>query len=234
MKGEILEWLASGCNLDRGVELLEQYSKNKLLVRLVKASPTNSRSLVIRELSILADIDASDINKVAPGAIKLAQNKNSTQKKYPNFRDEFPFLNEPSCPMELRALVTDKFSSFYRYRELHAHLFNCTSAQECAQTSEGIIENYLENRAIYAELDYYKKHKTVLGKHPIFRHFNKMKDLRKLGIKDLVIKQLQLEHNIWRIESEMEKKDKPHLEAERRRRLEEKKAELSEVGRLLG
>ena len=234
MKGEILEWLASGCNIDQGVKLLERYSKNRLLVRLVKTSPAKSLHLVIRELSILAEVIASDVNKFASNANKLTLYVNSKPKKYPNFRAEFPFLIEPGCPMELRALVTDKFSSYFRYRELHAHLSDCTTAQECAQTSGEIIENYLENRAIYAELDYYKNHKTVLGKHPIFRHFNRMNGLRKLGIKDLVIKQLQLEHNIWRIESELAKKDRPRLEPERRRRLEEKKSELLEVERLLG
>lgn len=234
MKNEILEWLTTGCNIDQGVKLLESYSKNKLLVRLVKTSPAKSLNLVIKELSSIAGIVAPNANKVASDANKSTPAANSSKKRYPNFRAEFPFLNEPSCPMELRALVTDKFSSYFKYRDLHAKLVDCSNSQECAQVSGEIIESYLDNRAIYAELDYYKKHKTILGKHPIFRHFNKMKDLRKLGIKDLVKKQIQLEHNVWRIESELIKKDKPHLEGERRRRLEEKKAELSEVERLLG
>lgn len=234
MKSEILEWLTTGCNIDKGVKLLELYSKNRLLVRLVKTSPAKSLHLVIKELSKLADADPSNVNKFAYDANKVAPNANQKEKRYPNFREEFPFLNEPSCPMELRALVTDKFSSYFRYRELHARLTDCTNAQECAQICGEIIESYLDNRSIYAELDYYKRHKTVLGKHPIFKHFNRMKDLRKLGIKDLVRKQLQLEHNIWRIESELTKKDKPHLDGERRRRIEEKRAELSEVERLLG
>lgn len=234
MKDEILEWLISGCNIDQGVKLLESYSKNRLLVRLVKTNPAKSLNLVIKELSSIAGIVASNANKIASDANNLTLNVNFKPKKYPNFRQEFPFLNEPGCPMELRALVTDKFSSYFRYRELHARLTDCLNTQECAELCGEIIENYLENRAIYAELDYYKKHKTILGKHPIFKHFNRMKDLRKLGIKELVKKQIQLEHNIWRIESELTKKDKPHLDGERRRRLDEKKAELSEVERLLG
>lgn len=225
MKEAILSWLGAGCNIDDGVGLLETYSQNSLLVRMVRTNPSRSLKLIIRELSRLAGISASDVTHPAA--------ESSSQSKTANFRNEFPFLQYPACPLELKALVTDKFSSFYRYRDLHAQLFDCTNVQECADTARTLIENYQENRLIYAELDYYKEHKTVLGKHPIFRHFNKMKNLRKLNIKDLVRKQLQLEHNIWRIESELKKKDKPHLEAERRRRLEEKKAELAEVERLL-
>jgi hypothetical protein len=142
-------------------------------------------------------------------------------------------LNHPDCPVELKALVTDKFSSYYLYRELHKQLFDCTNIQECAGVTGSLIENYLENRAIYAELDFYRQHKTLLGKHPIFKHFVKMKELRKKPIKELVKRQRQLEHAIWRIQSEIKKGDKPHLDSDRRERLREKEAELAEVNRLL-
>lgn len=192
---------------------------------MVKTSPTKSLPLIMKELSKLAGVGASDVNS-----------HTSTTKKTSNiisFRDEFPFLNRPDCPMELKALVTDKFTSFYRYRDLHKQLWDCSNAQECANLSADIIESYLENRSIYAELDYYKKHRSVLGKHPIFKHYHKMSGLRQMGIKDLVKLQIKLEHNIWRIESEIKKNDKPYLQADRHLRLHQKQSELAEVNRLL-
>lgn len=223
MKESILNWLSTGCLFEPGVLLLETYSKNRILVRLVKANPSKNLDLILRELTKLAGITSSDVS------ITVVTDK----PKSANFRSEFPFLQDASCPLELRALVTDKFSSYYRYRELHASLVDCVTSSQCADVSRSIIDNYQENRAIFQELDYYKKHKVVLGKHPIFRHFNKMKDLRKLGVKDLVKKQIKVEHNIWRIQSEMKKSDKLHLNSERARRLEEKRTELAEIQRLL-
>lgn len=228
MKQEILQWFGSGCAVDVGVRLLELYSQNKILIRMVKLDPRKNLDLMVRELSKLANIAPEDLHQPGP-----TTTKSTRPSSVPSFREEFPFLTSPDCPMELKALVTDKFSSYYRYRELHKKLADCTTPIECADLSREIIGNYLENRAIYAELDYYKRHRTVLGKHPIFKHFHKVAELRKLNIKELVIKQQQIEHNIWRIESEIRKNDKPHLVAERQLRLEQKKAELAEVNRLL-
>jgi hypothetical protein len=193
---------------------------------MVKANPAKNLQRMIKELSSIAN--------VTPVVSCLPSDPLTVRSSVKGLREEFPFLKEPGCPLELRALVTDKFSSYYRYRELHAGLKDCENATQCADACRSLIDNYQENRAIYAELDYYQKHKVVLGKHPIFRHFNKMRGLRKLTTKELVRKQLQLEHNIWRIESEIKKKDKPHLETERRVRLNHKQAELAEVNRLLG
>lgn len=227
MKKEILKWFASGCDIEEGIRLLGLYSKNKNLVRMVKLNPGKSLEWMVRELSRLADINQDD----------LRHDEQATPlRSLPvrSFRDEFPFLNSPECPMELKALVTDKFSTYYRYRDLHGTLENCTSLSECADHSRDIIDSYLENRSIWAELDYYKQHHSILGKHPIFKHFHKVAALRRLSIKDLVLQLQKLQHNIWRIESEIEKGDKPHLLGERQSRLEQKKAELAEVNRLLG
>ena len=195
---------------------------------MVRITPSKNLEWMVRELSRLADISPDD----------LRQDGQATAVKKPlpvrSFRDEFPFLSRPDCPMELKALVMDKFSSYYRYRDLHSKLPSCTSLGECAELSRDIIDSYLENRAIFAELDYYKQNHTILGKHPIFKHFHKVAALRKLSIKELVLQQQKLEHNLWRIESEIKKNDKPHLNSERMGRLEQKRAELSEVNRLLG
>lgn len=195
---------------------------------MVKLTPDKNLDLIVRELSKLAKISSDDLHQPEP-----TTTKSTRPSPVRSFRDEFPFLAQSDCPMELKALVTDKFSSYYRYRDLHSQLADCTSVVECANLSRDIIDSYLENRAIYAELEYYKQHRTILGKHPIFKHFHKMAVLRKMSIKDLVIKQQQIEHNIWRIESEIKKKDKPHLESERLARIEQKRAELAEVNRIL-
>lgn len=223
MKEEIQSWLNSGADAFSGILLLDKYCPDQIFVRLMKLNPTKNRSRIIRKLADLANLDYE---------IKPKKAKRETSPRTP-FREEFPFLASPGCPIELKALVTDKFSSFYRYRDLHEKLFDCTSAEECADVAAALMDNYHENRMIYMELEYYKKHGSLLGKHPVFDHYRKMKALQQLSIKELVLKQGKLQHNIWRIESEIKKGDKPHLLENRERRLQEKKAELAEVDRLL-
>ncbi|MDD2299343.1 MAG: hypothetical protein PHQ67_01485 [Fermentimonas sp.] len=223
MREEIRNWLDSSQDPYSGINLLEKFCPDKIFIRLMKINPNKNRSRIVKKLAEIANLDFSEIK---PSAKRSA-------KKGKSFREEFPFLSSPVCPIELKALVTDKFSSFYAYRDLHEKLFDCTTAEECADTAAKLLDNYHENRMIYAELTYFKKHNSLLGKHPVFSHYRKLKEIQSLSIKELVIKQRQLQHNIWRIESEIKKGDKPHLLEERTRRLEGKKIELAEVDRLL-
>jgi hypothetical protein len=73
----------------------------------------------------------------------------------------------------------------------------------------------------------------LLGLHPIFKTLNKLNDLRQLNVIQLIKKQQSIEHNIWRIKSELCKGDKPHLNKTRNERLQEKNIELNEINRLI-
>jgi uncharacterized protein YdcH (DUF465 family) len=225
MYNEVLKWLQSGANTELGIKLLEKYSTNTLLIRLVKANPVKNGKLLKDSLCKLA------------GVVDVKTDGRPSQQPDPvprdTFRQEFTFLENPDCPYELKALVTDKFSSYHRYRKLHAELFDCTSLEQCGQIARDLLFSYRENREIYAELNYYKQHKTILGKHPIFKHFHRLKELKGMSLRELIKKEEKLQHNIWRIESEIAKGDKPALLDERQQRLELKKNELSEVKRLL-
>jgi len=152
-----------------------------------------------------------------------------------SFRNEFPFLSKPECPPELKALAADKISCWERYTEAHKQLFDCSTLEECQQVAHALVENYKENRLIYEELRHYQETGSILGKHRIWRHYEKYKSLRGKNVIELVkLHEKTLPHRIWRIESEIKKGDKPHLKGERVKRLNEVKAELAEVKRLLG
>lgn len=216
---DILTWLDSGCDIRESIILLEKYSVNKMLIRLAKSNPKANKDRVKAELRRIAGIKE-----------KPKRQKRSAEV---SFRAEFSFLTQSDCPLELKALVTDKFSSFYTYKDLHAQLFDCANEEECTNVASNLLANFKENRLIFTELEYYKKHKTVLGKHPIFKHLNNLKTLRQLPVKELVLKAQRLEHNIWRIKSNLNKNEQPYLKEERLRRLAEKESELAEVKRLL-
>lgn len=226
MRKEIQSWFEEGCELKTGLATLIKYGSIHVQ-RIVQINPEQNKHILVYHLARIAGIDVK--NKI-PTPVAQNSQENTRLK----FRDEFPFLTSPNCPIELKALITDKFSSFYAYRQLHIELRNCVTLDKCAQVSKSLLENYTENKLIYAELDYYKQHGVILGKHPIFKHYERMNTLRKLSIKELVRKQTQLQHNIWRIQDEIKKGDKPHLDADRTSRMNNRIQELNEVNKLLG
>lgn len=135
--------------------------------------------------------------------------------------------------MELEALASRKFNKYHAYVRLHAQLRDCTSLQQCADISRELIDNYIENRMIWQELNYYKEHHALLGKHPAFAEFRRRSELLQLPVKELVRRQRQVESNIWRVKSEIAKGDKPHLNPIRNERLVGYEKELADINRLL-
>lgn len=221
MREAVQKWIDAGADPVQGIALLERVGAKPFTIRLLKANTKSNAQKIKDELCRL-----TGNSQTAPLKAKSVERQ--------SFREEFPFLNLPSCPIELQALVTRKFTSHGIYTREHAMLTDCTSLNECASRAKLVVDNFKENRAIFAELDYYKKHNALLGKHPIFKHFRKIALLREMSVKELVKLQTKLKHNIWRIESEIKKGDKKHLDAERQEQLNQKLAELAEINRLLG
>lgn len=226
MREKVITWLQNGANAQEGVQLMEQAAASPLTLRLIRANPPANKRFMVRFLCAKFAIeDNYTLNWQAPEIVFKPRTK--------AFREEFPFLNEASCPVELEALASRKFGRYHAYVELHKKLRDCTSLEECARASKELIDSYLENRMIWEELNYYHKNKRVLGKHPIFREFASRKELLTLSVKELIFRQQKTENNIWRVRSELKKGDKPHLDIERNARLASYEAELSEVKRLL-
>jgi hypothetical protein len=141
-------------------------------------------------------------------------------------------LNDPGTPPELEALVTRKFTCYYQYKQLHKKLFSATN-DECTEVAAELIDAYIENRVIYDELEYYRVSGKVLGKHPIFRQFTRNKEINSMSAKELCHEQKKLINNIWRVNNEMKKEDKPHLYAARKVKLEQYERDLALINKLL-
>lgn len=167
----------------------------------------------------------------ARAGIEKEQEQNATPRR--RFRDDFPFLRDPDCPPELKILAADKITAHERYIQAHDHLFDCTTLDECYQTARAAIENFQENRSIFAELDYYREHHAILGKHRIFDHLRQLRKLRGLNIVALLAEQRRLRLAIWRINDEIRKGTKPHLLTQREQRRLQKEDLLREVDNLI-
>ena len=158
----------------------------------------------------------------------------SPMQKTPRLRDRWPFLNEPDCPVELQALITRRITRYHEYSNLYPQLREAQSLTELSALCGKLLDAYLDNQAIFRELEYYQKNRRVLGRHPLFRHFSQLYKLRSMSVRDLLREQQKTRDNIWRVNSELRKGDKPHLEQKRRAKLQEYELKLQEISKLLG
>lgn len=217
MIDSLQRWLQSGAEVREGLRLLTLYAPNKHLHKLVELRPDVYQPLLVKTLSALLPKTTS--RPVATPRL--------------SFRQQWSFLNNEDCPNELKILAADKITAYGNYVSAHLELFDCVDTQECFAVAKKVVENFIENRKIFSELTYYKEHKSVLGKHPIFNEINRLNGLRRLSVVELFRRKENLEESIWRIRNEINKGDKPHLQTSRESRLKKKQRELSEVNRII-
>lgn len=113
----------------------------------------------------LTDEQEEAIAVLAPKYAEIPE----TQKKVIRFREQYPFLRNEDCPDELKIMVADMFSAYDNYREAYELLSPENPDAENFEAAQAVVENYLENRAMWAELDFYKENNALLGEHPIFK-----------------------------------------------------------------
>ena len=124
-------------------------------------------------------------------------------------------------------------SAHDNYVQGHAALFTAATEKDLHQASVTTVENYLENRKIWAELQYYKEKGTILGKHPIFNRLRRIDEIRSMKIIDMVHLKYRLENNLVRNRAAL-KSHPDHPETmNRRNRIAEMETELAEVNRQL-
>lgn len=215
---EIDRWINSGAEVGEGLRLLSIHKPNEWLARLVSKAPSRFAWLLREALAPLAESAVFSIT-VAKGDGR--------------FRQEWPFLADPSCPPELKILAADMITSWHGYVNGHEELYSCLSPEDCFRVAKKTVDNFSRNCSIRSEFQYYKTHRRLLGKDPVFETSRRLKELRSLPIVSLIRKQKALRENIWRIRHEMSKGDRPDLDAERAERLSRRKLELAEVEKMI-
>ena len=111
-------------------------------------------------------------------------------KKMIRFREKYPFLNSPDCPDVLKVLVADMFTSYDNYKAAHARLQVLADDEAAAAVTdcEKVVTEYLKNREIWDELEYYRENGTILGKAAKFREMEAAEDYTELSEIDLMKK----------------------------------------------
>lgn len=231
---KVSQWLQSGADYDAGLQLYVQaVGKGHPTIYILRKKSEANYQLLVKSLRYRAGID-STIEKENPRpsakSVSSAVNTPTPNKK---LRADYKFLSEPGTPNELKVLVSNKINAYHEYKSAHAKLFdNLTTDEEYANV-RNLVENYIENYSIHQELAHYQKTKTILGKHPIFEEMKRLKKYRHTNSVELFKQKKRIEHNIWRIEKLIAEKKKPHLDFERRRKIEGYKQELEEVEKFI-
>ena len=143
-----------------------------------------------------------------------------TMKKVIRFRENYPFLKDPDCPDELKIMVADMFSAYDRYRDAYTLLSPENPDAENLGAAKQVVENYLDNRAMWEELDYYKQNNTLLGKHPIFEELQLKKEITGIADIDLSKKLGNASANITKNKNKYEAATDDDKKAEYKTKLE--------------
>jgi len=106
--------------------------------------------------------------------------------------DRFTFLTQDDCPQVFKTLIGELGSTYRKYKEAHAHLFDSLTVAERLEAAKDVVTPFKENKAIWAELEHYQTNGECLGKQELVKDY-----LRKETIKALNGEQLaKLQHNL--------------------------------------
>lgn len=180
-----------------------------------------ARITVTKEVMIPADIEVTTKEpiKEVNVAVKL--------------REDYPFLSDADCPDVLKILVANKITAYYNYRNGHERLFKSPSEGDIYMAVSDVVENYLENRLIHNELEFFKKHKKLLMRHPIFKQLKRDTQIQQMKAGELAKLMAQLKMNIWRNNKLVQEQPGSEFTHERLERIKTYEHEIRIVDRLL-
>lgn len=142
-------------------------------------------------------------------------------------RNEFPFLAEPGCPEEFKILVADMITAHSRYMKGHDRLFEVANKdnETCFAAARETVENYIDNREMWEELEYYKKTGEILGVHRVFTD-------RKMREKIVAMGEDELEKFVVNINRRRLYREKMIAEDGNNERVFDWKKEIEELDRM--
>jgi hypothetical protein len=251
MKEEILNYLKTDRSFNAGFKLYQKYGRNNAFIRkfnMQGATPANIELLHNRLFRLTGlpeqqfitmmlqpvqePVISDQQTEVVPLTAKPEALSPVDAVKF-KIRDEFPFLSNPNCPDDLKILVADMFTAYDNYINAHQELFDVKDEKEAFEVADKVIENYLDNRSIWDELNHYKATGKILGKHKHFAAMKRKDALMKKSVPELIKLKEQLEMNIWRNKKKLDEDPKPHLLKQRQERIAGYETDLKIVKSLL-
>ncbi len=210
-KQKIIDYLSGPRNFAEGAALYSRYGVNLRLKRQfsIDAGPA-TREILFNELRKLAGLSETEFARLprrarrpdkpdrapAPAFIPEPDDVEAVKyeeapepvKKMIRFREKYKFLDSPDCPDVLKILVADLFTAYGNYKTAHARLqvMGDAASAEAAANCEAVVENYLNNREIWDELEHFRETGQILGKAAKFREMEEAENLAALSDVDLM------------------------------------------------
>lgn len=125
-----------------------------------------------KKLEVLKNAASSDIKETSPEPVK--------------FRDEYPFLNDPACPNELKILAADKITAYKAYQSAHEKLQQAEagtlqlSDKDKLRAAQAAEKFFAQGEEIKEEFEHYKATGAILGKHPIFKKLQAEREVAEM------------------------------------------------------
>jgi hypothetical protein len=193
LRNSVITWANSGGGLSAGISLFLTFNRNVLYARNieVKGEERGTATLVAefaRRLGI-SDKEIWDMIKgkryINPAPAPEPPLKKDVKRI--RLREEFPFLGATECPEILAVLVNKMLTAYDTYRSNREMLFevNYSDVGECYRVGRSVLDPYILNRDIWAELNYYKIHGKLLGSMPEFAAINLKKKFEGMPIMKL-------------------------------------------------
>jgi hypothetical protein len=128
-----------------------------------------------------------------------------TMKKVIRIREKYPFLKDKNCPVELKELVHNMFCAYDAYREAYVKLDPANSQYENLAIAATVVENYLDNRAMWEELDHYNETGEILGKHEMFDLLKMRAEIAAMPDMDIISKLKNVKPNVTKARTALDK-----------------------------
>ena len=177
------------------------------------------------KITELTEAQQQAVEKLAPAYAEVPE----TIKKVIRIREKYPFLRSQDCPEEFKIMVADMFTAYDNYREAYTLLSDKNSKDENLELAQAVVENYLANRAMWEELDYYLANGEILGNLPIFELLKLRKEISELTDMDLMKKLNTTKPNITKSKKAIEGAKSDDEKAEAKTRLEKWQQVKAEV-----
>ena len=232
LKDLVHNWLLGGADPEVGLRLFMEYCNPSLVTARIISRDPAKHIQAIRTALLKASGMGFDFRPTTFREYKITPPV-PLKSSMPKLRNQWPFLADPTCPPELKLLVSDKITAYSECIKEYGNLTAAVSPQEQLKSIRKLVENFIQNHEIFKELKHYSDTGKVLGKHQIFQQYQRIKALRNLNTLALFDKKKNLEHAIWRNESKIKNEKRHDLLSSRKNKVKELKMQLAEVMRLL-
>jgi hypothetical protein len=166
--------------------------------------------------------------------------QDNKQEEPLKLRDQYPFLNDPDCPNELKILVSDKLTHYNAYQEAHDILQKVTSCElqlseeDNTKAAAAAAYHFEQSENIAKELDYYAAEKKVLGEHPIFAQLALQREVDEMTQDDLLKYKTQTASFISKKNKKIRESQSEEVKAGLQKDIDDRNAKLALVDKRLG